>query len=190
MATPAYYIRRMLSANNQDVSDAAPLPVKLIGSGPGGGTSVGGFTALVQLVPAVQQVAYAVNQSVGGLLSFPNATRVAGGSGMIQAVTIANKSAQAPVLDVVFFNANPTASAFADRTAAALAAADVGKVVLVAHPLDNTAIGTPVIQQAGQLAQPFALAAGTTLFGLLVTRGAFTPGSTTDFTVTVHLLQD
>jgi len=191
-----------------------PLPVLIVGGGGGGGglvqidqttpgntngvvvnsgtLSAGGFTALIQATPAVQAAAYAAGQNVGNLITLTGSSRIAAGSGLLQAITAAFASGVVPVLDVILFSANPTASNTADRTAVAIAAADNAKVLGVVHMNDATLLGVaaPSLVQGQQQAMPFKLAAGTALFASVVTRSAITLTSTTDMVLSAFVLQD
>lgn len=152
----------------------------------------GGFTAMLQNTPTVTATAYAAGQCVGGLIALSGASRTAGGSGLIQSVAVSFLSGVQPSVDVVFFNANPTASTITNNTALAINAADVGKVVGVAHLSDITLLGasSPSFIQATGLALPFVVSTGTILYCALVIRSSASLTSVSDATLTVRVLQD
>ena len=166
-----------------------PMPVTNDGTG---ALSTGGFTAVIQATPAVQAAAYAPSQSVGGLITLTGSARIAGGSGLVQAVTAAFLSGSQPFLDVILFNANPTASAIADRSLVAIVAADTAKVVGVVQLTTAILLGAtaPSFVQGELLAMPFKLPAGTALYACVVTRTAITPTGTADMILSVNVLQD
>lgn len=134
--------------------------------------------------------AYASGNAVGGLITFAAAARVAAGSGLIQSIVVNSKSLQSTQMDLVVFSANPTGSTCTDKNAVAVAAADFDKVLGVAHITDWTALGTPSAGQAQNLAMPFALSAGTTLYGCLVTRSTPTFTATTDISVSLRVIRN
>jgi len=166
-----------------------PMPVTNDGTG---ALSTGGFTAVIQATPAVQAAAYAPSQSVGGLITLTGSARIAGGSGLVQAVTAAFTSGSQPFLDVILFNANPTASTLTDRSMVAIAAADAAKVVGVVQLTTAILLGAtaPSFVQGELLAMPFKLPAGTALYACVVTRTAITPTGTADMILSVNVLQD
>lgn len=148
--------------------------------------------ATVQVTPTVQAAAYAAGNVIGGLLTLTGAARAGAGSGLIQSVAASFKSGVAPTsLDVVFFSANPSGSTLTDKTAIAVVAADIAKVIGVAHLTDTTLLGAsaPSLLQAQLQTMPFFIA-GTALFAAVVTRSAITLTSTTDMTLSVRTLPD
>jgi hypothetical protein len=134
--------------------------------------------------------AYTSGNAVGGLITLANASRVSAGSGLIQSIIVNSKSAQTTQIDVVLFNANPSGSTCTDKTAISVAAADFDKVLGVAHVTDWTSLGTPSVGQAQNLAMPFALASGTSLYGCPVTRSTPTYTATTDISVSARIVRN
>src|SRR5690349_8581215 len=110
------------------IGSSNPLPVTGTVTGTITGTT-GGYTATIQVVPTVQAAAYSSGNVIGGLLTFAGAARVAAGSGIIQTAMVSFTSGVQPSLDFVFFNASPTGSTITDKTAIAVANADVGKII-------------------------------------------------------------
>ncbi len=177
----------------QGIAGGTAQPVVLTaGTAQAGLVTAGGFTSTVQVTPTVQIAAYTAGQCVGGLITLANAARVAAGSGLIQAVTASFISGVVPSLDIIFFNANPTGSTTTDKTALAIATADLGKIIGIMHLTDATLLGatTPSWMQSEQQAMPFKLPSGTSLFASVVTRTGITLVSVADMTVSANLLQD
>jgi hypothetical protein len=168
-----------LNAGGQAIgaSGSNPLPVS------------GGATASQTLAQTVQAAAYASGNSVGGLLSFTAAARTGRSTGLVQAITLAMPDALNLTLDVVLFNANPTASTITDKTAIAIATADTGKMIGVVHISDCTSYSVPTLCQAQTVTLPFALPSGQTLYAAVVSRAAFTPTGTS-WSATLTTLQD
>ena len=164
------------SGTAQPVSSTNPLPA--------------GITANQTISQTVQTAAYTIGNSVGGLMSFTSAARSGKSSGLLQNVLIAMPDAQTPTLDVFLFNANPSASTITDRTAFSVAAADQSKIRGIVHMSDCTNMGTGTFCQQTNLAAPFALVAGQTLYAAIVARNAFTPTGTPTWQVTISVLQD
>lgn len=134
--------------------------------------------------------AYASGNVIGALMTIAGASRAAGMGGLVQSAVAPCKSAQTGAVDIIYFNANPSSSTFTDKQALAVNAADIGKIIGVAHVTDWTSLGTPSIGQAQNLAMPFSLPDGTTLYAVAVARSTPTYGSTSDLSVTHRILQD
>jgi hypothetical protein len=168
------------------------LPALPAGTNQIGLVTAGGYTTQIQATPTVQAAAYAAGQCVGGLITLANAGRVTSGSGLVQAMTASFVSGVLPSLDIILFNANPTGSTLTDKTTAAVATADLAKVIGIIHLTDATLLGatTPSFCQGEQQAMPFKLPSGTSLYASVVTRTAITLTSTTDMVVSANLLQD
>jgi hypothetical protein len=158
------------------------------------GASAGVTTASsnVSATGTVTASAYSAGNGVGGLLTFPLALRAATLSGLVDSITVQFKSVQAGIgMKLYLLNANPTASTFTDKTAPAIAAADIGKVISVwTLGTVDSGLGTCSIWTLEGIGRAI-VAAGTTLYGVLVTTGALTPTSTSDLVgVTIGILQD
>lgn len=134
--------------------------------------------------------AYASGNYVGGLLTFTGvtATNAAATGGRVEEVTIFSKSAQTAEIDLVWCgSSNPTNTTITDKTAANLAVTDFNKCRVVAQLTNWQNLGTPSSATTGQIATPFSLAAGTTGYGFLVTRGTPTFTATSDLQVTLRI---
>jgi hypothetical protein len=143
---------------------------------------------IVNAVPTVTVGAYATGQVVGALLSFGGVSRLAAGDGLAQEVLIYCKSAQTTAFDVVLFHTSPTASTFTNAIALTVNAADFDKVLGVVHLSDWTNLGGVSVAQAINLARPYKVGAGTTIYGVLVARSAPTLASVSDITVSLKVL--
>ena len=136
--------------------------------------------------------AYVAGNAVGGLLTFGNLVRANGLGGIVQSVVLKDKAAQNVSYDLFLFDAAPTAPT--DKTAVALAAADLAKCIGVV-PLAGAAFGAAstmgVITAAGiGLAYKITTVYAASLYGILVTRGTPTYASTSDVSVDLVALPD
>lgn len=157
--------------------------------------TVAGLTVAPQVTPTITASAYTAGYVVGGVMSFANAVRTqnAINSGRVRNAAIACKSAQSGEMDLYLFNANPSSSTFTDRAAPAIAAADLAKLIakITLAQTDTSLSSTSTFWQALQLEIAFQLGSGnTTLYGVLVTRGTPTFGSTSDIVVTLGIQDD
>ncbi len=152
---------------------------------------VGGTTVRVTATPTVTaSSAYATGNTLGGLLTISGATRIAAGSGVIQSVVLNLKSAQTTATDVIFFSANPSGTTVTDKTAVAVAVADFDKILGAVSVSNWTNTGTTSVGTAANVGLPFALASGTSIYAILVTRGTPTFTATTDVSLSIRILQD
>ncbi len=160
--TPVMMIDIGTDATESIIDGTAAAPAALM--------PTGGKSFAITQIPTVGTAAYVAKDAVGGLLTFANAARASGGSFILDSVTIADKSASMPILDLVLFNVTltgPTDSSVFDPTDAELLTC-IGVVPIstwadfndnsVAH---RSGLGVNVVL------------AGTSLFGVLVARSSF-----------------
>jgi hypothetical protein len=151
----------------------------------------GPLTLRVSQAPTVSSgVAYAAGNVVGALLAFAGMARVAGQGGVLQSALLRDKSGQNASYDLFLFDAAPATPS--DRTAIALSAADLAKCVGVIS-FTGQALGAASImgiQTVAGLGLAFKLTSGTTLYGILVTRGTPTYAGTADVSVDLVALPD
>ena len=135
--------------------------------------------------------AYTIGDALGGLLTFANAARVSGGSGIVAAVTVMCKTpALVPAVDLYVFNQTFTATS--DNAAFAPSDGDMANcigVIPIAAWAQETASSVNSIATRFGLGFPFLLT-GTSLFGQMVTRTAFTASGTSDFVIGLQVWQD
>lgn len=152
--------------------------------------NTGAGAVCLSVTPAVTAAAYTAGMVAGGKLSLAGAVRSAGGSGMIQSAGVSKKTALTAPYDLYFFHTDPTNSSFTDNAALALNVADLPFLIGVAHCTDLVDHGTPRTLQALNLALPFRLASGTTLFAVAVARGGETLASSSALVIHVTIVQD
>lgn len=131
--------------------------------------------------------AYQAKDAVGGKLTFANAARSSGGSITIQTAVVVDRSQQMPVLELVLFDRDFTASsdnAAFDPTDAELAyCVGVIKISDYSDFNDNAVAVRTGIGLTAKLE-------GTDLYGQLVTRSAPTFVATTDIVVALTIVRD
>jgi len=131
--------------------------------------------------------AYTAGDAVGGLLTFANAVRESGSSGVLMSVVVIDASQQRPSLELVLFDRTFTAStdnAVFDPTDADLANC-IGVVAIGSWSnfSDNS------VATVSGVSLPIVLN-GTSLFGQLLTRGTPTFVATSDISVLCTVLED
>lgn len=142
----------------------------------------------VQQTPTISTTVYAAKDAIGGLLTFANAARSAGGSGRVVGLQIVDRDQERAAIDLVLFDRSitaPTDNAVFDPTDAELAYV-VGVVNVgfgfYADFSDNAVANVPVDL-------PFVVN-GTDLVGVLVARGTPTYSSTADLSVSLTIERD
>ena len=150
---------------------------------------VGGEGDSIIQTPTVTAGAYTANDNVGGLLTFANAARVSGGTGVIKQITIVDDASQSADLELWLLDQTFTAGA--DNAVWTPVEAELHNLVTVISTTDGTwftagATGTVCVVE---VARHYTLT-GTSLFGRLVTRGTPTYVATDDVSAIVHLMQD
>jgi len=156
---------------NQDVSATNPVPTVSVVS--------------ITQTPTISTGIYAAGDALGGLLTFANAVRVAGGSGVITKVVIVDYDQERTPVDLVLFNQTFTATA--DNAAFDPSDADLANVIgyidVAATDYANF-VDNSVAAKSSGLRMPFPITlVGTSLFGQLVVRSAPTYTAVTDISV-------
>lgn len=131
--------------------------------------------------------AYTAKDSVGGKLTFTNAARTSGGSITIQTAVIIDRSQQMPVLELVLFDRDFTASN--DNAAFDPTDADLAYCVGVIRISDYADFNDNAVAVRAGIGLTAKLE-GTDLYGQLVTRSAPTFVATTDIVVALTVIRD
>ena len=148
----------------------------------------------VEQTITAEAAAYATGDLIGGAVielvgAVPGDAGQAGSQGgIIQSVIITDLAAQTANIDVVFFDANPTNTAFLDNSAFDVHDTDLRDVIGVVAITDWKSFSTNSIGQAMNVVLPFTLDSGSTLYAALISRGAPTFASTTDLSLRVGIL--
>lgn len=131
--------------------------------------------------------AYTAKDAVGGKLTFTNAARTSGGSITIQTAVIIDRSQQMPVLELVLFDRDFTASN--DNAAFDPTDADLAYCVGVIKISDYSDFNDNAVAVRTGIGLTAKLE-GTDLYGQLVTRSAPTFVATTDIVVALTIVRD
>ena len=166
-----------------DIKFGESLPA---GTNPIGSVSTFGTT--ISQTPTVTAGAYSAGDAVGGLLTFANAARVAGGGGVIKDAIFLDDAGQDAAMELWLFSV--TFTAMADNAAWNPSSADLRNLVAII-PTSSGAWYDAGTESAAmvEIAQRYDLD-GTSMFGQLVTRGTPTFAATDDISVMIGLLQD
>lgn len=134
----------------------------------------------------IATTAYTAGDQVGTIFTFANAARITSGGGLITGVRLIDAGDVLGAVDVVFFDSTVTLAA--DNAAFSLSDADALKVVGLVQLAGAYDLGPNRLCQAFNLAVPFALSGGTSLFAAIITRTAnaiFTAVGDIQFVVTL-----
>ena len=155
------------------IEGANPLPVA--------GT-VGVDVLTIVQTPTITAGAYAANDALGGLLTFANAARVAGGKCTIRSIVVKDLASQDGEIDLVFFDR--MFGATADNAPFDPSDADLANVVghVKMRVSDYIDFVDNSIATRDNLGLSISLL-GTSLFAQAVIRGIETYASTSDITI-------
>lgn len=146
----------------------------------------------ISVTPTISTSAYASGDVVGGLMTFSNAARISGGSGIIQSILVLDKTqAQRAAMDLLFFDRSVTVAS--DNAAVAMSDGDMAYClgVIAIGPYNTAWPGTPLnsLSTLLNVGLPFVLN-GTDLFMVAVVRATPTYVGTSDLVFTLGILQD
>jgi len=183
---------RILLARLVDLANGSVAPS---GSASGGGIStsgnVGGFTSLFKQTLTTTSTTYSAGKSIGGLITITNAVRAAG-TGLLESISVFDKSHNGLALDLILMDATPGTPP-ADNNVWSIAAGDIAKIIgripiSAGDWVTYNNIGLASIRGLGLAVKA---ASGTSLFAaLLCNASAPVLNSTSDVGLSVGILQD
>jgi len=161
---------------------------------------VGGATGIVKktgVQVGVSGAAYATGDVIGDLSPITaDVFRMEGNvnvpaSGVLQSIIIKDLSNQSLAIDVVIFDANPSATTFTDNSALTLADADAPKVIGVVSIVasDYVAFAASSVATKTGIGLPISTATGTKIWFCLISRGAPTYVAD-ELSISFGILQD
>ena len=154
---------------------------------------VGGNTLLIVITPVIGAAAFTAGDFVGGKLILANAGRIAGGSGIVQNLSIVDAAKQAAALRIYLFKTD-LAGTYADNAVESFTAADMLKLIDVIDVLASdwetlTNVSVTNVETLRGLGIPYKITTGTSLFAIIRTLG--TPTYTANcLQLTFGLLRD
>ncbi len=204
------FLNLFTGSNRGDpVTDGNPLPVKVMSGGGGGGDAtaakqdeqtailedireaavdtdpalVVGYLNTVAVTPTVSASPdYSAGDAVGGVMTFASILRGDTKSGYVVSARITAKTAAATMaqIDVLIFNANPSASTVTDNSAFVLADADRAKLKGVIKVTAFDVAGSSASFGYAEGRVPATGAAADDLYAVMVARGTINLGATDD----------
>ena len=156
--------------------------------------AVGGNSDIISPTVTVDTSAYSANDVIGGKLTLTNAMRVNGGTGLLQSLMLIDTSGtQKPALEIIIFNADPTASTITDQATISVHTDDVAKVIrkIDVAASDWTLIGGKYYADISPGTRLLKSASGSkNLYAAIVAVGTPTFAASTNFKVNFGILQD
>lgn len=154
--------------------------------------AIGGNTKIVKIPLTVTAGAYADKDSIGGKITITNAMRKNGGTGVLQTVTVMDRSGVKPTGNILIFDSNPTAATITND-AKFVASTDDLKVIATVPvaSADYVVPGdTKAFASIKNLGLPVAAVGSADLYAAFVTNGTPTFGSTSDVQLVFGFLRD
>jgi hypothetical protein len=151
---------------------------------------IGGSSKIVTPTITVSTSVYEAGDCVGGKITLTDAMRVSGGSGVLQSITVIDVSATKPALELLLFNADPTAATLTDQAAVALST-DITKVMhrIPIYTSDYATVASVSI--ADITVNKVVEAVGSdNLYAAIVATGAHDFVAVTDLKMSFGFLQD
>ncbi len=140
-------------------------------------------------------VAYADKDMIGDVLTLADVVQNKGGTCVLQSLVLKSKVTTANLYDIIFLNAAPAATATGDNnTAAAMVDGDIDKIVGIVsvaaadHNASQAAFTVATKVNIGLVLQ--CAAGSTSLYAIVVARGAVTFGAAGDLIIDLGFLQD
>jgi hypothetical protein len=158
-----------------------------------GGTGAALFTDVrpkavrLSVTPTISTGIYAAKDAIGGLMTFSNAVRASGGSGVVMAVQVTDKDQELRAMDLFLFDRSITATT--DNAIFAPSDTEMTQCVGVIPIGAYADTSTNAVAYANNVGLAF-VANGTDLFGQLVARDTPTFTATSDIVVTLTIYQD
>lgn len=155
--------------------------------------TVGGTTVPIEPTIAVSTTpAYSIGDCVGGKITLSSALRAAGKGAILQSLFLRDTSNQRAGLELLIFNADPSASTLTDNAAVAIHANDVGKVIrrISIAASDYITIDSKAWADLSPGGRALHAASGVDLYAALVTTGTPTYALTTAIGLRLGVMQD
>lgn len=153
--------------------------------------AVGGNTAIVAPTITVTAGAYTANDVVGGVVTLTGAARVSGTATTLTRLSLMDAANQKAQLEILFFNANPSASTFTNDAAPVIHANDIAKYVgrVTVYASDYVTINSKALvclANIGLAMKPVS----ADLYMVICTPGTPTYAATSDLTMSLAFYQD
>lgn len=154
--------------------------------------NVGGFSTSVKDTTAVSASPdYSIGDAVGGKRTLANVFRVSGGTAILEDVMILDRANQGPGLEILFFDADPTAATITDNSGFVFSTDDLKLIARVTvGQSDWTSLNSKKYAHIKSIGALLKAASGTSLYVAIVATTAYNAAATDDMQVIYKFLQD
>lgn len=152
----------------------------------------------ITVTPTIDTAVYASGDRLGSIMTFSPAADANAGSGTIIRAILTDAAGSTFDIDLALFQVSPTLvnadnGAFALTAANLIAAVPLGLVNF--STANNYSAGTPRFAVGTSFGGPLAIpyicgASSTSIFGVLIARGAYDAAATSDLAVTLHVVHN
>jgi len=139
---------------------------------------------IIEQTLVTQAAAFAANDLVASKITLENAVEQAGDAGELEAVVLTDLAKQSANMDLLLFDTDPSNTTFTLNSALTLHDTDILNFLGFVQVTSYAALAASSVGR-GEVTRPipFVLAASTSLFGALITRGTPTYGTVSDLTL-------
>lgn len=154
-------------------------------------TNVGGFSQSIKDTTAISASPdYSIGDAVGAKRTLLNAVRTPG-TAILEDIVILDRANQKPGLEIIIFDADPTAATITDNAAFVFSTDDLKVVARVTvNTSDYITINSKAIAHIPNLGRLVKAASGTTLYAAIVATTAYNAAAVDDLQVIYKFLQD
>lgn len=142
--------------------------------------------------PTIDTAIYASGDLLGTKMTFAGAAKEGVGSGTIHTVVLSDLDKESANVDLIIFNANPSATTFTNNAALDIDDADLSKIACIISITTHATFSDNGISYANGTNCVFEIAdaATPTLYAALVVRATPTYTTAADLTLRLSILQD
>jgi len=172
---------------------AGSLSVVIASDQIAGLNNVGGYTKTIKITPTVStSPAYTAGDAVGGKETLTAALRTSNGTVILESLVLLDRANQKQPMEVIIFDADPSAATITDNTAFVYSTDDLKVVARISiAATDYVTLNSKAIANLRGLGVAIkGNDSSTSLYAALVTTGTPTFAATTDIQLSFGFLQD
>lgn len=140
---------------------------------------------------AVTATSYSTGYDIGGKKAWTNAARVYTNGLTIESVALGDRNSTGKNVNLIVFNANPTATTFVDNVALTINDADLSKIACVIPLTSHQSFVDNNVTYQGNIGCALNLgASGTTMYTTMIAAEAVTYGTANDLNLSITYFQD
>ncbi len=141
--------------------------------------NVGGLTFTSKQLPTISTSVYVAGYTVGAIQTLTNAVTKSGGTGILESLTLLDKSNQKAAMDIFIFDVNPAAATTTDHAAFVFSTNDVNVIARVSVAAsDYVTVNSEAIAVKSGLGIAVQASGSANLYAVAVTSGTPTYAAT------------